>query len=185
MRIYLSIGIACLLASCSHILPKQESEAELAQKKLTNLEQFKFSIPQGWKIAHKTGNEEQTSKQIINAKETLDNWTIMITAQTFFDSEKYEPEKFINQMGKDAQKYCGSTHLFDDKKGVQDGFKFSQKMLTCLPNKKTLQNERKNIKAIKGKEAFYVVEVAYRTQLNRDEAFYWIAYLSDVTVVKK
>ena len=184
MRIYLSIAIACLLASCSPLL--QKTETELAQEKLTtNLEQFKFTIPQGWKIAHQTGNEEQISKQIINEKETLDNWTIMITAQTFFDPEKYEPERFINQMGKDAQKNGGSARLFDDKNGVQDGYQFSQKMLTCLPNKRTLQNERKNIKAIKGKEAFYVIEVAYRTQLSRDEALYWIAYLSDVTVVKK
>ena len=107
----------------------------------------------------------------------------MITTQTFFDSKKYEPESFINQIGVNAQHNCGNARMFDDKNGVQDGYQFSQKMLTCLPNKKTLQNERMNIKAIKGKEAFYVIEITYRKQLNRDEALYWIAYLKDATVV--
>jgi hypothetical protein len=178
---YLFIAVVYLLSSCTPL--QQKPEATPVQKKPMPLEQLKFKIPEGWEIVHQNSNEQQHSTQIIKAGETLDNWTIMITAQTILAAEKYDPESFIDQLSENAQQTCGNVRLFDDTSGVHDGYPYIQKMLACLPNKTTLKNERINIKAIKGKEAFYVLKVAYRKPLNRDEAFYWMAYLKDVTVV--
>lgn len=148
-------------------------------------EELNFVVPKDWKIAHQAQTKDQAILEIIPEKETVENWTRMVTVQTFGSSEKYQPESFINGMGELAKKTCSGVALIPVRRDQQNGFSFSQKILLCTKNQATNNDETMNIKAIKGEESFYVVQVASRTDMQREEMQYWALYLRDVVVRRK
>jgi hypothetical protein len=148
-------------------------------------EKLNFFVPKGWKIAHEAQEKDRAILEIIPEKQTVESWTRMITVQTFGSPEKYQPESFINGMGELAKKACAGVALIPVRNGQQNGFSFSQKILLCTKNQATNNAETMDIKAIKGEESFYVVQVASRTDMPRDEMQYWALYLRDVVVSRK
>ena len=147
-------------------------------------EQLNFKIPKGYKIAYKNQNNNQSIIEFIRRNESLKNWTRMVTIQTFQYIKDYEPEPFILSMAKLAERQCDKTQLFPVKNGQQNGFQFSQKVISCDPNKFTGKPETMNIKAIKGKNKFYVAQVSNRVEMNEKEMKYWSFYLRDITIRK-
>ncbi len=148
-------------------------------------ERLNFFVPKGWKIGHQAQGNDQAIIEIIPEKETVQSWTRMITVQTFRNPEKYQPELFINGMGELAKKACEGATLIPVRNGEQNGYAFSQKILVCTNNRATKTNETMNIKAIKGGQSFYVVQVASRSAMPDEEMRYWAIYLRDVTVGRR
>ena len=149
------------------------------------IEQLRFHVPKGFKVAYKSANKSQSILEIIEKSESLENWTRMITIQTFKYSKDYQPEKFILEMASLAKKQCGNVQVVPVKTGEQNGYAFAQKIILCNPNKQTNKSELMNIKAIKGNDLFYVAQVANRVNIDRNEMRKWGMYLRNTVVTKK
>lgn len=171
--------VMCLMAAL--FLSGSALAAEIDNKP----EKLNFFVPKGWRVAHQVQEQDRAILEIIPEKETVENWTRMITVQTFGSPEKYQPESFIKGMGELAKKFCAGVVLFPVRNDQQNGFSFSQKILLCTKNRATNNDEEMHIKAIKGEESFYVVQVASRTDMPREEMQYWALYLRDVAVSRQ
>jgi hypothetical protein len=148
-------------------------------------EQLNYFVPKGFKIAYQQENETSSVVEIISAAETLDNWSRMVTIQTFNDATKYDPEKYIIEISRRARELCGKVQVEPVTTSQQNGFAFSHKVIMCEPNLKTSKSEITNIKAIKGKQAFYVAQVTNRVDIDENEIRYWAIYLRDMVIDSK
>jgi hypothetical protein len=158
-----------------------------AQQSDQQSEQLNYFIPKGFKIAYQDDNQTRKLVEIISETESLDSWSRMVTIQTFSNikSDKYDPEKYILELASLAKEQCGTVLVEPVTTDQQNGFAFSHKVITCEPNKKTGQSEIMNIKAIKGKKAFYVVQVTNRVAMDETEIRYWALYLRDRVIENK
>ena len=145
-------------------------------------EQLNFMMPKGWRIAYQAQHAGQGILEIVPAGETVRSWTRMITVQTFPDPQKYRAGPFIDGMGQLAKRVCVKTRLVPVITARQNGYKFSQKVLSCVRNRVPNIKETTDIKAIKGKQSFYVVQVAWKGNIAVREMRYWGYYMRDVTV---
>ncbi|MDH5600197.1 MAG: hypothetical protein OEY78_02715 [Gammaproteobacteria bacterium] len=145
-------------------------------------EQLNFKIPKNYKIAFKKQNNNQSIIEFIRRSESLKNWTRMVTIQSFKYIKEYKPEPFILNMAKLARRQCGTTQVFPVKNGKQNGYPFSHKVIVCDPNKFTKIPETMNIKAIKGKNKFYVAQVSNRVDIDEKEMKFWANYLRDIVI---
>jgi len=148
-------------------------------------EQLSYFIPQGFTIAYQQQNQSSTVVEIISATETLDNWSRMVTIQSFSDASKYDPEKYILEISRRARELCGKVQVEPVATSQQNGFAFSHKVIMCEPNIKTNKSEITNIKAIRGKKAFYVAQVTNRVDIDENEIRYWALYLRDMVINSK
>lgn len=145
-------------------------------------EQLNFKIPKGYKIAYKNQSNNQSIIEFIRRNESLKLWTRMVTIQTFKYIKDYEPESFILGMAKLAKRQCAKTQIIPVKTAQQNGYDFSQKLIVCEPNKFTGKPETMNIKAIKGKNKFYVVQVSNRVNMVEKEMKFWANFLRDIKI---
>jgi hypothetical protein len=114
-------------------------------------ERLNFFVPKGFRVAHEAKGGGQAIIEIIPEKQTVENWTRMITVQTFRHPESYHPERFIDGMGELAKKACENVALIPVRNDQQNGYPFSQKILLCTKNRATNMDETMNVKALTGK----------------------------------
>jgi hypothetical protein len=148
-------------------------------------EKLNYFVPEGFKIIYQHKDSSGEIIEIISASETLENWSRMITIQTFTDGNKYDPEKFILDISRLAKDQCGSVQVEPVTTAQQNGFFFSHKVIMCSPNIKTDKAEIMNIKAIKGKDSFFVAQVINRVEIDENEIRYWAIYLRDLVIENK
>ena len=148
-------------------------------------EQLDYFVPQGFKIAYQKQTETSKIVEIISEAETLENWSRMVTIKTFSDATQYDPEKYILEKSTRAREICGKVQVEPVTTAEQNGFSFSHKVIMCQPNIKTNKPEIMNIKAIKGKKAFYVAQVTNRVDIDESEIRYWALYLRDMVIETK
>lgn len=148
-------------------------------------EKLNYFVPQGFKIIYQNKDKNGEIIEIISAAESLDNWSRMITIQTFTDSDKYDPEKFILAISRLAEDQCGRVQVEPVTTARQNGFFFSHKVIMCEPNIKTNMAEIMNIKAIKGEKSFFVARVINRVEIDENEMRYWAIYLRDLVIENK
>jgi hypothetical protein len=108
-----------------------------------------------------------------------------VTIQTFSDSSDYDPEKYTLEVSRLAKTLCGKVQVEPVATDYQNGFLFSHKVIMCEPNLQTGKPEIMNIKAIKGKQSFYVAKVSNRVAMDANEIRYWALYLRDMVIESK
>jgi hypothetical protein len=154
----------------------------LAAEKEGAPEKLNVSVPKDWKVAHQAQSKDGSITELVPSAEGLENWTRMITIQALPSPDKYEPEAFINAMAELAKKACADVQVIPVRNDQQNGFPFSQKIIACTKNQATGVDEMMHIKAIRGDDSFYVVQVANRTGMSRVEVVRWAIYLRDAAV---
>jgi hypothetical protein len=174
MKIIISLLIFLFLLPAA----AEESTTETAEK-------LNYFVPEGFKIIYQNKDANSEIIEIISEAESLDNWSRMITIQTFSDSDNYDPEKFILDISRVAEDQCGSVQVEPVTTARQNGFFFSHKVIMCSPNIKTNMAEILNIKAIKGEESFFVAQVINRVEIDENEMRYWAIYLRDLMIESK
>lgn len=182
MLVFMLSGCASTSTSGGHritgTLPRTGVEKQLGGA----AEQLHFMVPKGWRIADQAQHAGQGILEVVPADETARNWTRMITVQIFPESRKYRPGPFIDGMGQLAKRVCVKTRLVPVITARQNGYAFSQKVLSCVRRRAPNIKETTDIKAIQGKQSFYVVQVAWKGNIAVREMRYWGYYMRDVTV---
>jgi hypothetical protein len=180
MSKFLMMVFIVVLSGCTATPEKSKKPTPIA-----NLpEKLRYQVPKDFQITYQGQEEDRTVLEMIPKAERMNNWTRMITIQTFSDPKFYEPEQFIVAMAEMAKIQCRKIDVYKVRNNFQNGHLFSQKVITCEGKQETEAKETIQVKAIKGKENFYVVQVATKVDLSENEAYMWAVFLRDAVAGK-
>jgi hypothetical protein len=139
-------------------------------------------LPPGYKVGFhdKQGNLEMT--EWVPAKETVDNWTEMVTVQIFFGL-KISPEQFMQSLESRWRGACpGAGDAQPIVGSVENGYQSLLWILECPKNPATGKPELTWIKGVQGNDSFYVVQKAFKFNPNKEQIVRWVEYLRAVRV---
>lgn len=115
-----------------------------------------------YQIGFETTRGNMLMTEMIPKKQTVENWTEMVTTQIFLGDARLTPETFqagINKLWKAACKNSTMTAL---SQGVDNGYSFTLWQQSCPFNTETKKPENTWFKAIRGNNHFYVIQKAFR-----------------------
>ena len=131
--------------------------AACAQEKL-EAENLLVGVPDGFVVGDRAdGKSGLIAAEFIPQGETIEDWTRMVTVQVF-RGEKHGPDKFAQNLKIGWEGACverlGS--------GAVNGYRYSAWSFGCPLNPKTSKPETMWLKVIRGKDALYSVQYAFR-----------------------
>lgn len=177
MRRVLLVVLGSLLAVAS-----AEARGELSGENLL------IEIPQGYVLGYNQKTDQGEINEFIPEGETAEEWSEMITVQLL--PAHNSNAKFYAAFEPLAREACkgGSTHVVATVK--ENEYPVNVFQLACPTNLQTDMGEVTFIKTIEGKDKFYVVQKAWRTDkydegvlpLTREDVVKWTQYLRSVHV---
>ncbi len=150
-----------------------------AQLKDENLLQ---NLPPDYKIDFQERKDNILITEMVPQKESVNNWTEMVTTQVFLGLKNATPENFQSFMKKQWIESCkggSSTSATSDK---ENGYQIALWLMTCPLNESTGKPEYTWVKAIKGNDSFYVVQKAFKFNPSKEQISQWMQYLKKVKV---
>ena len=125
-------------------------------------ENLLFSPPENFMVAHHDDQIGSLTEFVPNG-ESIGDWTEMVTVQVFRDLNA-DPEHFLQTIGKGLAISCPG---FSSPKGIvtgqDNGYVVSMLVVTCPLNPATRKPETTLFRVIRGKDALYVVQHAWRS----------------------
>ena len=144
-------------------------------------ENLLVTLPDGYKIDFHEKKENGLISEMVPAKESVKNWTEMVTVQIFYRLKR-APEQFRGQIEKLWSDSCAKSDSKSIAQGVENGYPFVLWLQTCPVNKQTGKPEITWFKAIQGNDSFYVVQKAFKFAPSQDQIVQWTRYLKSVGV---
>jgi hypothetical protein len=160
-----------LLLTCSHALASLQDE---------NLLQ---PLPKGFKIANEQTEGHASLTEMVPVNESVDQWTRMVTTQVYRGlSDASFFARYKDQMKDRWSKACdvADTKPFSD--GSENGYATHLWLQVCAFKDKQKKPEVTLFKFIQGRDATYVVQMAFHFQPAKSQLAESMAYLSKVTV---
>lgn len=153
----------------------------LAQAQLEN-ELLIQNMPPGYKIGFQTKRGNMVMTEFVPEKESVENWTEMLTTQIFLGLTKPTPNEFRQVMQKSFERSCVGAQFADVAQATENGYSFEVWIQDCPKNEKTGKPERIWFKAIKGNDSFYLLQKAFRFHPEPEQVVRWTQYLRSVQV---
>ena len=150
-----------------------------AQLKDENLLQ---SLPTGYKIDFQERKNNILITEMVPQKESVNNWTEMVTTQVFLGLKNASPENFQSFMKKQWIESCKGGSSTSVSSGKENGYQIALWLMTCPLNESTGKPEYTWVKAIKGNDSFYVVQKAFKFNPSKEQISQWMQYLKKVKV---
>jgi len=144
-------------------------------------ENLLVSLPDGYKIdfQKKQGNTQIT--EMVPKAESVRAWTEMVTVQVFHGL-KSTPEQFRGRIAGLWSKACPGAESAAIMSAVENGYPVTMWLSSCPLNKDTGKPEFTFMKAIAGKDSFYVVQKAFKATPSKEQTAVWTQYLKKVGV---
>ena len=139
-------------------------------------------VPPGFKIDYQAEQGDMIINEMVPQNESVNDWTILVTVQIFLGEKNNTPEQFQENLTQSWFNACQNSESYPVADGVENGYDFVLWMLYCPLNPSTQQVEYAYIKAIRGNDSFYDVQVAFRYEPSDEDVTHWMNYLRDVTV---
>jgi hypothetical protein len=141
------------------------------------------ALPGDYKVASRQAQGALRMTEMIPSTQELGTWKEMLTIQVFLGGiPNATPEIFLARMGDMWKKSCDNAVVELLHRGQENGYPVAFGMLTCPLNKAVGQPEITGIKAIQGKDSFYVVQKAWRMKPTPEDVKNWTGYLARVRV---
>ncbi len=169
-------GCAGLLAFCAGMLL---AGGALAQFKDENLLQ---GMPSGYKIGFQERRGPIILTEMVPESESVEEWTEMVTSQLFIGLTTVSPETFRAESRKKWLETCKDGRYAEVASGEENGYPMALWMLSCPHSKAPGRPEITWFKAIRGQDAFYVVQKAFRFEPSNEQVMQWMRYLRQVGV---
>jgi len=122
-------------------------------------ETLSLPVPDSWVLAYQAQNDSEVIREFIPHGQTVEKWTDMITVQIFPRLVLVQPEEFLKKIGEESQKVCTDFRIKIYPIARTDRVTALQ---YCTKYNKTGLGEITMLLAIKGKNAMYVVQRAWR-----------------------
>ncbi len=157
------------------------AEGELVDENLIT------KVPAGYKLGFQQATDQMKMMEFIPEGESVEDWSEMITIQMFDPANRNE--EFYERLDSLVKEACedGSTHVTATRE--ENGYPVKVFQMYCPENLKTGMGEVTFLKTIEGKDKFYVVQKAWRTEkysdddtLTEEDYVTWIQYLKAVYV---
>jgi len=155
--------------------------ASAARADLEN-ENLIVTTPPGYKVAFRDKKPNMLMTEFVPAKETVENWTEMVTVQVFFGL-KTTPEQFMGDMEKRWRAACpDAEEAHTVASAPENGYPTRVWLLDCPKNPETGKPEITWFKAVQGNDSFYLVQKAFKFEPSKEEITHWMGYLRNVSV---
>lgn len=145
-------------------------------------ENLLFSLPQNYKIGFQKKEGNMIMTELIPQKESINEWTEMVTAQIFLGLKTLSLVEFRSRMQTLWEKSCQGAQFAPVTQGEENGYSFMIWIQTCPLNKATGKPENTWFKAIQGNDSFYVVQKAFKYNPTKEEVIDWMNYFKSVKV---
>jgi hypothetical protein len=137
------------------------SAAVALGQSLIGAEHLLVSPPKDFKIGSQSNRDNRLMSEWVPAAETVEDWTQMLTVQ-IYGSATVDAATFLQGVGKRYMDACPGTTADGIYTGQVNGYVVSMLLLKCPKNPRTGKPETTAFRVIKGKDALYSVQRAWR-----------------------
>ncbi len=149
-------------------IPPAIQQPAPARSPLLDGENLLFAPPRDFKFGFHSDRNGSLTEYVPNGQ-TVEEWTEMLTVQVFRDLKDMEPAAFLQKIGTKWVNDCPETPKGSIRNGQVNGYPASMLELKCPNVHSTGKPETTVFRVIKGKDALYSVQHAWRT-VPSDEA---------------
>ena len=167
--------LSCLLMSLLLAFPSV-CLAKMADENLLQ------NLPNGYKVDFQAKQGNMVITEMVPQRETVNNWTEMVTTQIFLGMKNATPEQFQAFMAKSLSAACKGSEVIPITKGEENGYAFSIWLQACPLNQSTGKPEKTWFKAIKGNDSFYVVQKAFKFDPSKEQITQWMQFFRSIMV---
>jgi hypothetical protein len=140
------------------------------------------TVPKGYKIGYEKKAGNQIMTEMVPQAETVKDWTEMVTVQIFLNMRGVTPEQYRQRIENLWSQACIGSEFAKVKEGADGGYPTLTWLQKCPMNNATGKPELTWMKAIQGRDSFYLVQKAYKFEPSAEQRATWIAYLDGVSV---
>jgi hypothetical protein len=144
-------------------------------------ERLMFSPPKDFKIGFESHRGNSRMTEWVPVGETVDNWTQILTVQIYRGAE-VSAAAFLQGVGKLYMDACPDTAAKGIFTGEANGYVVSMLLLKCPKNPKIGQPESTAFRVLKGSDAIYSVQRAWRAIPSDQEVDEVMHFLATVTL---
>lgn len=164
--------MALMLASLTNLALGQTS---------IEAENLIIAQPSGFIIGFQSNHDNRTMTEFVPTAETVDDWSQMLTVQVYRHAT-VDSATFLRDVGKRFMDACPGTTAKGIFTGKTNGFEVSMLVLKCPNNPATQKPETTAFRVIKGNDALYSVQRAWRSVPSDKEIDDVMHALAKVTV---
>jgi hypothetical protein len=129
---------------------------------LIDAENLLFSPPKEFKVGYQSNRDNRLMTEWVPATETVEDWTQMLTVQ-IYRGASVDAAAFLQGVGKRYMGACPGTTAKGIFTGQINGYVVSMLVLKCPTNPGTGKPETTAFRVIKGNDALYSVQRAWRS----------------------
>lgn len=144
-------------------------------------ENLLFAPPPDFKVGYQSNHDNRLLTEYVPAGETVDDWTQMLTVQ-IFRRATIDSASFLQDVGKRFMDACPGTTAKGIFTGDTNGYVVSMLLLKCPNNPGTGKPETTAFRIIKGNDALYSVQRAWRSVPSDQDLDAVMHILAKVTV---
>lgn len=157
------------------------SAAVTRGQSLIDAENLIFSPPKDFKIGYQSNHDNRLMTEFVPASETVEDWTHMLTVQ-IYRGATIDAASFLSGVGKRYMDACPGTTAKGIFTGQINGYVVSMLLLKCPQNPATGKPETTAFRVIKGNDALYSVQRAWRSVPSDQDLDEGMHALAKVTV---
>jgi hypothetical protein len=140
------------------------------------------TVPKGYKIGYEKKAGNQIMTEMVPQAETVKDWTEMVTVQIFLNMRDVTPAQYRARIENLWGQACAGSEFSKVKEGADGGYPTLTWLQKCPMNNATGKPELTWMKAIQGRDSFYLVQKAYKFEPSAAQKTEWGAYLDGVHV---
>lgn len=144
-------------------------------------ENLLFSPPKYFKVGFQSNRDNRLMSEWVPENQTVEDWTEMITVQVFRGAS-VEAAAFLQNVGARYMGACPGTTAKGIFTGTTNGYVVSMLVLKCPKNPNSEKPETTAFRVIKGSDALYSVQYAWRLVPTDQEMDGAMHVLGSVTV---
>jgi len=172
MRVGLFGGAVLLLAIATPV----------ASQAIFHDENIVVPLPAGFRPGFRSSHDGMNMTEFVPAAETVDNWSRMITEQSFYRLARTGPDALPRGMARRWSSDCPGGSASRVRNTQENGYPVSIWMFLCPSNPATGEPENMWMKVIAASDSLYSVQYAYRTAVSKEMATSAMKYLHSVVV---
>jgi hypothetical protein len=145
-------------------------------------ENLLVAVPDGYVTGFQDRNARQQMTEMVPRGQSVKDWTDMVTVQIFSNMTNVTPAAYKQRLEKLWAGACSGAQSSPIGQGEERGYPVIVWLQVCPLNKETGKPEVTLLKAIAGRDSFYVVQKAFRFRPDKPQVEQWSRYLRNVSV---
>lgn len=163
-------------------VPSTQPLAEVKASPGLENENLLAELPTSFKVDYQAEQNNQTITEMVPAGESVEDWTTMVTVQVYLGEKNITPSQAQDNLTQTWFNACQNSETYPVADGAENGYSFVLWQLYCPLNPATQKVEYTYMKAIRGNDSFYLVQVAFRYEPTDEDITKWMKYLKEVQV---